>query len=336
MKMPRSLLLLIAAGFAFSPAVHAWETSCYLQPAGSVQFIVGHGCPSVNPFLSIEAGYRCESCGDLGPYEDIEVTGYGDCFLANGTYCVPLLLQVTYEETDLLIEIRNKRLLLGVGCINNGISYGSTFCHCPTCESSPILISLSDEDYKLTDAAHGVRFDLDADGVAEQTAWTAASSDEAFLALDRNENGQIDNFLEIFGDHTPQLPSDEPNGWLALAVWDDALNHGNEDGIIDANDAIFGDLQLWVDENHNGFSEPNELSSLDENGVDYLDLNFGTSKRTDEFGNQFRYWSEVGVAGGARIAWDVFFVRANAIASKRGLCGGSTQPHDAAGVGALR
>ena len=81
--------------------------------------------------------------------------------------------------------------------------------------SVSILISLSDEHYELTDAAGGVHFDLDADGKPEQTAWTSIGSDEAFLALDRNLNGYIDDFMEIFGDHTPQLPSSEPNSTVA-------------------------------------------------------------------------------------------------------------------------
>ncbi len=182
-------------------------------------------------------------------------------------------------------------------------------CECPGCGNpSPILVSLSDEIYQLTDADGGVRFDLDADGKPEQTAWTAFDSDEAFLALDRNLNGIIDDYMEIFGNHTPQLPSIEANGWLALAVWDDSFNGGNENGVIDVNDFIFTALQLWVDENHNGISEPEELSSLEEAGVEYLDLDYGRSNRTDSFGNEFRFWSKVGLAGGVRIAWDVFFV----------------------------
>ncbi len=184
-------------------------------------------------------------------------------------------------------------------------------CTCSSCgQSSPILISTTDGRYELTSAANGVYFDLDADGTAELTAWTAAGSDEAFLALDRNQNGQIDGFRELFGDNSPQFPSDEPNGWRALAIWDDSLNGGNEDGRIDAGDYIFSSLQLWIDENHNGFSESSELFHLEELGVVYLDLNYKKAERKDRFGNTFRYSSKVGTNGnGVNIAWNVFFVK---------------------------
>lgn len=185
---------------------------------------------------------------------------------------------------------------------------------------SPIIISLLDDDYDLTDAAGGVRFDLDADGIREQTAWSAVGSDEAFLALDRNENGSIDDYLEVFGNYTPQRPSKEPNGWLALAVWDDTLNGGNEDGRIDAADAIFSELLLWRDQNHNGVSEGNELRTLVEMDVEYLRLDYGYSDREDEFGNQFKYFAEVGIAGQSRTAWDVFLVNERGGGKKLASC----------------
>jgi len=52
------------------------------------------------------------------------------------------------------------------------------------------------------------------------------------------------------------------NGFAALAEYDD-----NHDGKIDAKDAVWSNLQLWVDANHDGISSTYELHSLSEYGI---------------------------------------------------------------------
>lgn len=58
----------------------------------------------------------------------------------------------------------------------------------------------------MTDAASGVFFDVISDGVPVQVSWTAVNSTNAFLTLDRNGNGMVDNSMELFGNITPQPP----------------------------------------------------------------------------------------------------------------------------------
>ncbi len=129
---------------------------------------------------------------------------------------------------------------------------------------SPIIIDLDNNGYDLTDAANGVRFDLAGDGKRRQWSWTARGSDEAFLVLDRNGDGRITSGLELFGNFTEQPVTEEPNGFTALAIFD-----ANGDGWINANDPIYQRLQLWIDSNHNGVSQPHELFSLNEKGVEH-------------------------------------------------------------------
>lgn len=191
--------------------------------------------------------------------------------------------------------------------------WSNTVCQCNA--QSPIVIDVLGDGISLTNAGNGVDFDLDSDGVAEHLSWIAGEADDAWLALDRNGNGVIDNGLELFGNYTVQpVPpfGEERNGFLALAEYDKPENLGNGDGFITRRDAIFDFLRLWQDLNHNGVSEPTELFSLPALGLRKMHLDYRDSRRVDDHGNRFKYRARVKDAQDAQLgrwAWDVFLVK---------------------------
>jgi hypothetical protein len=195
-----------------------------------------------------------------------------------------------------------------ISCNATGGTYDWGFCNCI---GSPIIIDVLGNGFNLTNVANGINYDLTGDGISEQISWSSANSDDAWLALDRNGNGLIDNGKELFGNFTVQPESDEKNGFLALAEFDKIENGGNADGQISNTDSIFNNLRLWQDINHNGRSESNELKTLPSQNIMKLELDYKESKRIDENGNRFKYRAKVKDENNAQVgrwAWDVFLV----------------------------
>ena len=117
----------------------------------------------------------------------------------------------------------------------------------PPCDDDPLIVSTKDARYELTDTKGGVQFDLNGDGEPEQIPWIAGK-DDAFLALDRNGNGLIDDGRELFSHASPrpEVPGGIPNGFPALRMFDDPLNGGNNDGRINSSDEIYGSLRCGL------------------------------------------------------------------------------------------
>lgn len=159
-------------------------------------------------------------------------------------------------------------------------------CH----DGSPLILDLDGDRVRTTGLFFSVLFDIDGDGLRDRIGWTYGGSQEAFLWLDLNDNHIVDSGRELFGDAT-LLPTAEnaEHGFEALAVYDAQSLGGNEDGLITPQDLIWDHLRLWIDENHDGLSQPREITTLSAAKVVAIGLDFERVDELDGGGNMHRY-----------------------------------------------
>jgi hypothetical protein len=172
-------------------------------------------------------------------------------------------------------------------------------CNC-CIDYSPIIIDTNGDGFHLSGTDDGVIFATSPEGPVVKMGWPVSGGD-AWLALDRNGNGWIDDGSELFGNRTPMANGTPAlNGFTALAEYD-----MNGDHWIDAQDPIFSRLVLWRDSNRNGKSEPAELTPA-ASFLLRLSVDYRESRRRDAFGNWFRFAGKALTATGPRQVYDVY------------------------------
>ena len=96
-------------------------------------------------------------------------------------------------------------------------------------KTDPLVINMDSNIASVSDQKF--YFDIDSDGKAEKISFAGEGS--GFLALDKNNDGKINNGSELFGTKSG-------DGFKDLAAYD--YDHN---GWIDENDAIFNKLKVW-------------------------------------------------------------------------------------------
>jgi len=115
------------------------------------------------------------------------------------------------------------------------------------------------------------QFDVTGGGTKVQTGWIGAGT--GLLVLDANGNGVIDNGTELIGNNF--AGNTYASGFAALATLD-----SNHDGVINASDAAFAQLKVWVDANGDGVTQPGELLSLSQLGIQSINLSSTAASET--------------------------------------------------------
>ena len=165
-----------------------------------------------------------------------------------------------------------------------------------------MIVNTTKRPWRLSGLDDPVLFDIDADGQRDRIGWTDRGSSLAFVALDRNGNHTIDDASELFGDHTP-LPNGTfaANGFEALSMYD-----GNADDQVDEHDAIWPTLLLWTDANHDGISQPEELTAIASSGIRAVGTMYHWTHRADQNGNEFRFQSKLEKDRAQEPYYDIF------------------------------
>lgn len=178
--------------------------------------------------------------------------------------------QVTYTEEREVSECVNASIQ-GCVCTSDGreipldvnLSMSQSFYKkvefSQTVFTDPLVVNFNGELPNLETASFA--FDIDCDGESDQIS--KLSEGNGFLALDKNDNGSIDDGSELFG-------VESGNGFADLAAYDE---DGND--WIDEGDDIFDQLRIWTTD-----GETSRLVALGEAGIGAIYLGSAASEFT--------------------------------------------------------
>jgi hypothetical protein len=245
----------------------------------------GSGITSANVanFLSLsQSGSTTDAVLNIDPAGTANFTNPQQTIIFTGAWVAGNLQGVTATE------LHNQRVIYaGLDVSGNA-------------NATPLVLDLNGDGVRTTSVAKGVWFDVAANGQPALTGW--ADSHDGLLALDLNGDGQINNGAELFGSGTETANGKAHDGYAALAQYD-----LNSDGVIDTQDTVFANLQVWVDGNLDGLTQAGELHSLASLGIASMGLQSLAGTQVDN-GNTLGLTSSWTGADGLQHAMaDVFF-----------------------------
>lgn len=134
---------------------------------------------------------------------------------------------------------------------------------------APKVLDMNEDGKIILSEKKSVSFDVNNTGFAGSTTWI--NGEDAFLVIDRNNNGKIDQGREMVGTSNPLIPIE----WI-----DD-----NRDGAINSKDFSFSNILLWFDKNQDGISQEDELKYFgkDMKALDSNGYNVRTSEKEYKF-----------------------------------------------------
>jgi len=132
----------------------------------------------------------------------------------------------------------------------------------------PVLLDLNGDGIEIISLGQSrAHFDIDGDGRRQIMAWVGP--DDALLVYDRDGDRLISHRDEIaFADYLANAKTDLEG----LAYFDMAAHGGNEDGVLNALDALWSKFGVWRDVDQDGETDPGELTMTGEGGLSSVSL----------------------------------------------------------------
>ena len=153
---------------------------------------------------------------------------------------ITVMEEYSFEETETMDFSTKGTVVTADGreiSFNMDVSMSRSFSEYYKMESTdfiamcdPLVINLDDDVVGLSDQKFF--FDLNMDGVEEEVS--TLETGNAFLSLDKNNDGKINDGSELFG-------AASGNGFADLAQYDEDGN-----GWIDEADSVYDKLKIWV------------------------------------------------------------------------------------------
>lgn len=188
--------------------------------------------------------------------------------------------------------------------ILNGISAQST----RNTYIDPLLLDISGGGIGLTDLHDAVLFDIDNSGTLKRSGWADAHT--GMLVVD-DGSGQITSVSQMFSEYYAGRRGENgaagekrfAHGFDALKTEDTSV-----DAVINAQDAVWTKLRVWVDASHDAKVGIGELKTLDELGITQINLDAKVVENDVRQGNRVLAKGSFVINGATREMLAVNFV----------------------------
>jgi hypothetical protein len=220
------------------------------------------------------AGVDVTSTGDTLDLTDGDViTGSSETFNIGSNETVTLAATSSYDtivggNSDLLyvygstdtVTATNSHISFIGGSGDSASGSGNT---CSGGSGDPIILNLDGDPVATTSlAGSSAFFNVLNNGQSVQTAWTTA--DEGFLVYDPDDTNSVTSAANLVSSFA-ELETLDSNG----------------DGVLNASDAAWSDLKVWINSAGDGVFQSGDLYSMSALGIAAIDLDPTTVNATD-------------------------------------------------------